>query len=81
MSEVVIPKKDLVGGKYYLGRTYQRGMPIGIWDSRKQQFICLKAEMAGWTAYTMDHVEDEEHPDRWVAFEPVLMIDTPELKP
>lgn len=78
-TEIIIPKKDLISGKYYLGRTSQRGMPIGIWDNRDQVFICLKAEMMGWVPFRMPHIEDESQPDRWVSFEPIAMIETPDF--
>lgn len=63
---------ELKDGSYYVGRTNQRGMPIGMWEARKQKFLCIKTEMGGYTIYEMNHIEKD---DGFVCFEPVAKIE------
>lgn len=80
--ENVIKKSDLIGGRYYIGRTFQRGMYVGLWDSTKQVFYCINAaQWGGPMVYHMPHVEDKETNllgGQYVSFEPVKLI---EMKP
>lgn len=69
----IIVKNDLKDGRYYVGRTLQRGMPIGLWDSHKQVFQCIKPPKFGnFSLYEMKHIEDDEG---FVCFEPVKQIE------
>ena len=70
----IIPKSELKDGGYYLGKTYQRGMPIGLWDAHKNVFQCIKPPQFGqFCIYEMHHIEDD---DGFVCFEPVSKIET-----
>ena len=69
----VIPKKDLVNSVYYIGRTYQRGMPIGIWNKEKDCFLCVhECGFGMYEVYEMKHIEDDKGT---VCFEPVNTIE------
>jgi hypothetical protein len=69
----VIPVSELKDGGYYIGKTYQRGMPIGMWDDRKKHFICIKPPQFGqFSLYEMNHIEND---DGFVCFEPVEKIE------
>jgi len=73
MDENVIPKRELKDGRYYIGKTYQRGMPVGLWDAKKDKFQCIKPPQFGiFSLYEMNHIEDE---DGFVCFEPIKEID------
>jgi hypothetical protein len=68
-----ILKAELKDGGYYVGRTNQRGMPIGMWDDKKGRFICIKPPKFGQhSIYEMNHIEDD---DGFVCFEPVIKIE------
>jgi hypothetical protein len=76
-----IRKADLIDGKYYIGRTIQRGMYVGQWDKRTDLFLCIKHEFMGPVLYNMNHIEDEEQGflpgTTFEAFDPVRLIETP----
>lgn len=75
----MISKKDLLDGRYYIGRTIQRGMPIGRWDSKMSVFVCIKPpEFGQYSIYEMPHSDDKS--GEYVCFEPVKLIDTNELR-
>jgi hypothetical protein len=38
----VIKMEDLKDEAYYIGKSHQRGMPIGKWDAKKKKFLCIK---------------------------------------
>lgn len=74
----MIPKKYLISGRYYLGRTNQRSMPLGIWDGEKNKFICIKKpEFGMYSIYEMNHAEDD---NGFVLFEPIEEIITNDKK-
>jgi len=67
-----ISMKDLKDGCWYVGRTYQRGMPIGQWDSHKEVFQCIKPPQFGqFSIYEMNHIEKD---NGFVLFDPVIQI-------
>jgi hypothetical protein len=69
----VINMKDLKDGAYYIGKSYQRGMPIGLWDGMKKKFQCIKPpEFGRFSLYEMNHIEED---DGFVCFEPVVKIE------
>jgi len=69
----VIKKSELADGSWYIGKTNQRGMPIGQWDGIKQKFLCIKPPKFGMSSlYEMNHLEDD---DGFVCFEPVIIIE------
>lgn len=72
-SLIHLPKSSLQDGAWYVGRTNQRGMPIGKWDEKKGVFICIKPPKFGQhSLYEMKHIEND---DGFVCFEPVYKID------
>lgn len=69
----IIKKADLKDGGYYIGRTNQRGMPVGLWDTKKEKFQCIKPPEFGiFSLYEMNHIEDD---NGFVCFEPVEKIE------
>lgn len=69
----IIGKAELKDGRYYIGRTLQRGMPIGIWDAKKEKFQCIKLPKFGnFSLYEMNHIEDD---DGFVCFEPCKLLE------
>ena len=74
----IIPKSALKSGRYYVGKK-QRGMPVGLWDGRKDCFICISVPTFGmYSTYEMKHKEDA--PAGFVCFEPVKEIEYGFLK-
>jgi hypothetical protein len=71
-SNKIIPKSKLIDGHYYIGRTFQRGMPIGMWDASEEKFWCIRMEYnIGYVTY-INHIEDD---NGLVCFEPVKEIE------
>lgn len=69
----ILKKAELKDGAYYIGRTDQRGMPIGLWDAKKEKFQCIKPPQFGqFSLYEMNHIEDD---NGFICFEPVVKIE------
>ncbi len=69
----IISKDKLIDGHYYIGKTFQRGMPIGVWSKINDKFLCIHdAGFGQIEVYLMPHFEDN---NGLVCFEPVKEIE------
>lgn len=72
-SNRIISKSELIDGHYYIAKTFQRGMPIGLWDADEECFLCiLKRGTEIPHTYAMNHIEDDNGS---LFFEPVKEIE------
>lgn len=76
----VIPKEHLKHGAYYVGKSDQRGMPVGVWDAAKNGFVCMDfgacyRKEAMPIPTVLQHIQDGRF-DNVQCFEPVQKIET-----
>lgn len=65
-------KKELTHGHYYVNGNKGRGMKVGMWDSDKERFICIKPPKFGvYTIYEMPHEEDDAG---YAIFQPIYHL-------
>lgn len=70
MENLIIAKKDLIDGHFYLNKNFGRGMRIGMWSKDSEMFICIRYKF-GWQLYEMEHEEDDKG---FTIFQPILDI-------
>ena len=70
MVNVMIPKKDLVGGEYYNGHRW-RGKHVAMWDADKKVFLTINYTMGNFYVEEIKHFEDvaETRIDGFIPFE------------
>lgn len=67
-----IPKLELIHRAWYVNKNKGRGMKVGMWESDKQRFLCVKGPKFGhYEVYEMPHFEDD---DGSAIFEPIQRI-------
>ncbi len=72
-TDKIIPKSELIDGHYYIGKTFQRGMPIGQWSKFNDKFLCIHdAGFGQIEVYLMPHIEND---NGLVCFGPVTEIE------
>ena len=75
MLEKMIPKKDMVNGKYYNGHRF-RGKHVAMWDGEKGVFLTINFSMGNFFVEELNHFEDvaETRIDGFIPFEIIKEI-------